>query len=233
MKRRAVEAVVFDMDGVLIDSEPLWREVEIEVFAQVGLTLTDEMCMQTMGMRINEVVDHWHGLHPWDSPSREEVAQAIVDGVARAIRERGALQEGAEEAVNFFRRLGLRLALASSSFYLLIHAVLETWGLRDRFEVVHSAEEERYGKPRPDVYLTTARKLGLAPELCLAIEDSPNGVLAAKAAGMACIAVTGERRHGDEGFEQADAMLGSLLEVDDRIWEETGTTPAPDLPATG
>lgn len=218
---------MFDMDGVLIDSEPMWREVEREVFARVGIALTDAMLVETMGVRIDQVVEHWHRRHPWAAPPREEIAHAVIDGVVAAIEERGALIDGARDAVDRFASGGLRLALASSSSYRLIEAVLTVGGLRDRFEVVHSAEEEERGKPDPAVYLTTARKLRIAPERCLAVEDSVSGVRAAKDAGMVCVAIP-EAIVADEGrFAAADAILGSIRELDERVWSLTGTIPAP------
>lgn len=221
---RPISAVVFDMDGVLIDSEPMWRAAEREVFARVGIEVTDEDLMRTMGVRIEEVVDLWHRRHPWDRPSRQAIADAIVTGVAEAVERDGVLLEGAKEAVEYFAGLGLRLALASSSPMRLIDAVLAMSGLAERFDVVHSAEEEALGKPDPAVYLSTARKLEVPPERCLAVEDSISGVRSAKAAGMVCVAVPDPAIDIRE-LARADLVLGSLSEVDERIWETTGTTP--------
>lgn len=214
------------MDGVLIDSEPIWRTVERDVFARVGIELTDEDLFPTMGVRIADVVDRWHRRHPWSDPSRQRVAAEIVDGVAHAIEQGGAVHDGAVRAVDYVRGLGLRLALASSSPMPLIEAVLSIGDLTDRFDVVLSAEDEAHGKPHPAVYLSAARRLGVAPERCLAVEDSINGVRSAKAAGMVCVAVTVAGGDHDV-FADADLVLGSLDELDDRIWEGTGTVPIP------
>jgi mannitol-1-/sugar-/sorbitol-6-/2-deoxyglucose-6-phosphatase len=219
-----IEAVVFDMDGVLVDSEPIWRAVEREVFAGVGIEVTDEDLMATMGVRVGDVVERWHQRSPWDEPSREEVARSIVDGVAQAIEREGALNQEAIRAIDYVEGLGLQLALASSSPMRLIRSVLSLGGLVDRFEVVRSAEDEDRGKPDPAVYLSTARELGVLPERCLAVEDSINGVRSAKEAGMVCVAVPVSGVV--DGFEGADLVLGSIAEFDDRIWEGTGTVPA-------
>ena len=224
MAMREIEAVIFDMDGVLIDSEPLWREVEREVFARVGLDLTDEQMVETMGMRIDEVIEHWHRRHPWDEPTRREIEDAVIEGMVKAVEGRGSLREGAMEAVDRCSRRGLRLALASSSPARLIDTVLAVTGLRERFDVVHSAQEEPRGKPDPAVYLTTAAKLGVAPERCLAVEDSASGARAAKAAGMVCVAIP-EDRSTTGSFAGADLVLSSIAELDDRIWEATATRP--------
>jgi mannitol-1-/sugar-/sorbitol-6-/2-deoxyglucose-6-phosphatase len=220
---RPIEAVVFDMDGVLVDSEPIWRAVEREVLAGVGIEVTDDDLFETMGVRVADVVERWHRRHPWDEPSREDVARSIVDRVAEAIEREGAFHQEAIRAIDYVDGLGLRLGLASSSPMRLIRSVLSIGGLADRFEVVLSAEDEERGKPDPAVYLSAARELGVPPERCLAVEDSINGVRSAKAAGMVCVAVPVSGV--TDGFEGADLVLGSVGELDDRIWEGTGTVP--------
>jgi beta-phosphoglucomutase-like phosphatase (HAD superfamily) len=223
---RPIEAVVFDMDGVLVDSEPIWRAVEREVFAGVGIEVTDEDLMATMGVRVADVVERWHGRQPWDGPSRDEIAKQIVDGVARTIERNGARNEAAERAVDYVAGLGLRLALGSSSPMPLIRAVLSLGGLADRFEAVLSAEDEEHGKPDPAVYRSAARALGVAPERCLAVEDSINGVRSAKAAGMVCVVIPAAPAD-DRRLGGADLVLASLEEFDDRIWASTGSVPEP------
>lgn len=212
------------MDGVLVDSEPIWRAVEREVFAGVGIEVTDADLMATMGVRIADVVERWHRRRPWDGPSRQEVAEKIVDGVARMIEREGALNEEATRVVDYIEGLGLRLALASSSPMRLIRSVLSLGGLADRFEVVLSAEDEDHGKPDPAVYVSAARALEVAAGRCLAVEDSINGVRSAKAAGMVCLAIPTTPSE-DDGFADADLVLQSLVDFDDRIWPSTGTVP--------
>jgi sugar-phosphatase len=223
---RPIEAVVFDMDGVLVDSEPIWRAVERDVFGGVGIDITDDDLLPTMGVRVADVVARWHRRHPWDEPSRERVVETIVERVAETIEGHGALNEGAARAIDYIGGLGLPMALASSSPMRLILAVLSMGGLTDRFAAVLTAEDEARGKPDPDVYLSAARRLGVMAERCLAVEDSINGVRAAKAAGMVCVAVPAGGA-GDDGFGEADLVLSSLVELDDRIWTGTGTVPVP------
>jgi sugar-phosphatase len=143
------------------------------------------------------------------------VADEIVRGVIDAIATRGEPKAGAVEALDFLAGQPVRLAIASSSYYRVIAAVLDRLDLAHRFEVVHSAEDERNGKPHPAVYLTAAAKLSVDPAQCLAIEDSPNGVVSAKAAGMACLAVPDEGTAADVRFAQADAVLTSLADLPD------------------
>jgi beta-phosphoglucomutase-like phosphatase (HAD superfamily) len=213
-----IEAVIFDMDGVLIDSEPFWQESEMDAFARVGLRLTREMCMQTMGLRVDEVVDYWHRRHAWEGVPSGEFEEAIIGGVAERILSKGEAKEGVARALDFFRSRGVKVALASSSAYRLIRAVTERFQLSHKFDCVYSAEDEEYGKPHPGVYLTTARRLDVSPAACLAVEDSFNGVLAAKAARMKCIAVPEEGARRDPRFQIADVILGSLEEIDEEVW---------------
>jgi sugar-phosphatase len=208
-----IEAVLFDMDGLLIDSEPFWREAEIVAFGSVGLELTDEMCRQTMGLRVDDVVEYWYGLHAWTGASKREVEHRIIDEGVRLIKLRGEPMAGVADATRLVAGLGLRTALVSSSPRRLIDAVVERLGLEVGFEFVHSAELEAYGKPHPAVYLAAADRLGVRPTACLAIEDSLPGVLAAKAARMRCVAMPESRARHDPRFSLADATLGSLVEL--------------------
>ena len=214
-----IRAVIFDMDGVLIDSEPFWQESEIDAFGRAGLALTREMCLETMGLRVDEVVEYWRRRRDFGETQAGALEDSIIGGVVERILSRGEAKEGAAEAPEFFRGRGVRVALASSSASRLIRAVTERLGLLDTFECVYSAEEEEYGKPHPGVYLTTARRLGVSPAECLAIEDSLNGVLAAKAARMKCVAVPEPAQRRDPRFSIADLVLDSLADLNEEVWQ--------------
>jgi sugar-phosphatase len=208
-----VQAAIFDMDGVLIDSEPLWWRAEQEVFARVGVALSDDDCRSTQGRRTDEVVDHWFELRPWHGPPPGEIARSIDARVAELIEANGELMPGARHALDLCTAARLRLALASSSTSALIATVVRTLHLERVFELHCSAEHERLGKPDPAVYLTTARRLGIEPALCIAIEDSPAGVLAAHRAGMRVVAVPGSHGRPDAALPGADIVLRSLREL--------------------
>jgi beta-phosphoglucomutase-like phosphatase (HAD superfamily) len=212
-----LQAVVFDMDGVLIDSEPFWRESEIEVFGRNGLHLAEADCILTTGMRIGEVTQYWYERRPWNGPPPENLAGEILRGVIRRVHERGTAMPGLPQAIRLFQSHGLRLALASSSALSLIDAVIDRLELRPQFEVICSAENEPRGKPHPDVYLSAAGKLGLAPGLCLAVEDSIAGVQSAKSAGMKCVAIPLPELRHDPRYNKADLILDSLVQMDDGI----------------
>lgn len=208
-----IKAIIFDMDGLLIDSEPLWQEAEIAAFAGAGISLTREMCRQTMGMRIDEVIEYWAGKHPQleQAITRAELKRDVHHRLLQLIRSRGEALPGAEAALQAAQQMQLPLALASSSDRLIIDAVLEKLEINSSFAVIHSAEDEHRGKPHPAVYQTTARLLDVPPPNCLAVEDSVNGLKSAKSAGMRC-ALIPEKGVGEQpDFRRADYRFESLL----------------------
>jgi sugar-phosphatase len=212
-------AAIFDMDGLLVDSEPLWQEAEVRILGGLGVPLVSGSCRQTKGMFVNEVTWHWYRRFPWRGPTPDEVAVSVVDEVCALVRTRGALRPGVHHAIDLCARRGLPAAIASSSEYRLIDLVLDRFDLRASFALAHSAQEEPYGKPHPGVFLSAAGKLGVAPERCVVWEDAPAGVLAAKAARMTCIAVPEPVERSRPVFAIADAVLGSLAEADDLLWD--------------
>lgn len=225
---RAIEAAVFDMDGLLVDSEPLWHEVEIAVFGRHGVPLTVELCRQTKGMFVGDVARHWFARAPWEGATPEDVAAEVVEAMAGVLGEEAALKPGVLHALGFCRAKGVRMALASSSPRRLIDVVVGRHGLAGWFSVVHSAEHEVAGKPHPAVFLHTARLLGTHPSRCVVFEDAAAGVHGAKAAGMVCVAVPEGRGAAGEpppGFAGADVVLGSLEELDDALWARLAALP--------
>jgi len=214
----ALEAVIFDLDGLLIDSEPYWQAAQIEILGELGVPLTPADCRTTTGMRIEEVIAYWHRRFPWSGQSPVEVAARVRRRVIESIQTDGELKAGVVPALEFVRRRGVRCALASSSACELIDAFLERFALRSYFDVISSAESEAYGKPHPAVYLSTAQRLALAPQHCLAIEDSLNGVIAAKAAQMRCLAVPERPVADDRRWGVADMVLESLAQLDEEVW---------------
>ncbi|HEY4963194.1 MAG TPA: hexitol phosphatase HxpB [Candidatus Saccharimonadales bacterium] len=215
-----IDAVIFDMDGLLIDSEPIWAEAEVKVFNGVGVPLTREMTTQTTGLRTDEVVHHWHRLFPWDSPTQQEVAQHIDELVIELIKEKGEAKQGVAEAIEACESLKLPMAIASSSPDELINTVLEKLGIKDKMQVIHSAHDEAFGKPHPAVYISTAHELGVHPTHCLTFEDSANGVLSAKAARMKCIAIPEPGMRNDKRFGIADIILHSLSDFSVEMLED-------------
>jgi mannitol-1-/sugar-/sorbitol-6-/2-deoxyglucose-6-phosphatase len=214
-----IEAVIFDMDGVLIDSEPLWREAEKRVFRKVGIDLTDKMCFQTTGLRTDETVGHWYRWKPWTNMSREDVGREIEETVCDIIDEKGSPSPGVHRLIDFFKKAGVPAGLASSSSPEVIDRVLGKLQLKQEFTVIYSAVNEKFGKPHPAVYITAAEKMGVAPVSCLAIEDSFAGLLAAKSAKMRTIVIPEKSNLDNVRFSIADLKLGSLEEFTAGHWD--------------
>ncbi len=205
-----LEAIIFDMDGLLIDSEPFWRKAEIEAFAEVGVELTESDCRETMGYRLNEVVALWHSRKPWQGKAPEAVEQRIISLVRKYIGQEGKPMKMALETIRKCREAGLKTAIASSSPLVLIEEVVNAFVIADQFDLLHSAQFEEYGKPHPAIFITTARKLGVAPDRCLVLEDSFHGVVAALAAKMKVVAVPDATMRHDPRFKAATRTLESL-----------------------
>ena len=201
------------MDGVIIDSEPLWRESIIFTFNKIGLNFTEDMCRITQGMRLHEVVAYWHSKSPWQGLSTEEVHDALLKKVTDLIIEKGIALEGVKESIHHFKSKGYKIGLASSSALSLINTVLNKLNIKDDFDVINSAEYLNYGKPHPEIFIKTAKEIQTAPIDCLVIEDSFNGVLAAKSALMKVIAIPEEELYDDPRFSIADYKLTSLSQI--------------------
>ncbi len=209
----AYEAAIFDMDGLLLESESLWRQAESEAVARLGIPLTEADFVEHTGVRMRDVARIWYNRHPWEGPTPDEVADQVIDRVVELVGDAEALP-GVGDSLELCASRGLRLALCSSSDRRLIDAVLATLDLDSFFEISHSAENDEYGKPHPQPYLSTAAKLGIAPAACLAFEDSVAGCLSAKSAGMTVVAVPEPHGRGLLGFGIADLVLGSLRGFD-------------------
>ena len=208
----AVEAVVFDLDGVLVDSDHIWHEVREGLARERGGRWTDRSEADMMGMSSTEWSQYLHevvGLAETPRELNDEVMRRMLDRYAQEL----PLIDGAADAV---RRLcaSFRLALASSSNRELIDGVLDAGGLAELFAVTVSSEEVPRGKPAPDVFLEAARRLDVPPERCAAIEDSANGIRAAHAAGMRVVAIPNRRYPpADDALELADEVVASIREL--------------------
>jgi len=204
-----IEAVVFDLDGVLVDSEPVWEQVRRQVVAEHGGHWAPDAQQRLMGMSTGEWArylgeDLGAGLPP------ETIAAEVIDQMKARYAEHVPFMPGAVDAV---RRLAASwpLGLASSSPPVLIDAVLDGAGLRECFAVAMSTEEVAHGKPAPDIYLAVTERLGRQPRRCAAVEDSANGLRSAAAAGLRVIAVPHPRYPpGADALGLATLVLPSL-----------------------
>ncbi|TLP71162.1 hexitol phosphatase HxpB [Maribacter sp. ACAM166] len=190
-----MKAVIFDMDGVIINSEPFWKKAEKEVFTSLGVQVTDEFAKITARMTTTEVTRFWFEKYPWKMTPFEEVEQMVVSKVITSIKKEGREIPGIHKFMAFLKQEKFKLGLATNSPYSIIPAVLEKIGLTNTFDVIVSAEFETKGKPDPAVYLTTSQKLNINPKNCFVIEDSCSGMQAAKTAGMKVIAFTNENKN--------------------------------------
>ena len=199
------------MDGLLIDSNLLWVEAENKILGKLGVpVLDDEKMMHAFGLREEEAVEYWFSKYPWQGAPKQEVLSDIIQEVVHLIKTQAKLMEGANEVIGLFSSQNIPMAVASSSEMVIIEAALEKFSIKDRMKVICSAENVTQGKPHPDIYLTTAKELEVNPNECLVFEDSINGVLAAKAAKMKCVAVPDIHLKGNKIFNTADLILNSL-----------------------
>lgn len=211
------KAVIYDMDGVLIDSEPLWKIAMEEVFHEVNCDLTRKDFEKTVGLRLDEVISYWYEKRPWENATPEEVLERIIQKMVILIRTNGEALDGVIKSLDFFKAKGFKIGLATSSYEILIDTVLEVLNIKHYFNKTHSAEHERFGKPHPDVYIHTAKELKVKPIECIVIEDSINGVIAGKAARMYVVCVP-EKTHqpnpkliiADETYESLTAFLSEI-----------------------
>jgi HAD superfamily hydrolase (TIGR01509 family) len=207
-----IEAVVFDLDGLLLDSEQVWDEAREQLAKERGGRWHDQAQKDMMGMSSTEWSRYMHDRIGLPEPP-EEINREVVERLAVTYRKHLPVIPGAREAVE---RLAARwpLGLASSSNRELIDLALDVLGVKHLFAATVSSEEVARGKPAPDVYLEVARRLEVDPTHAAAVEDSNNGILAAKAAGMRVLAIP--NRHfppGDDALAQADVVLDSLAEL--------------------
>ncbi|MGW4929158.1 HAD family hydrolase [Agromyces sp. NPDC004153] len=204
-----VEAVVFDMDGVIVDSEQRWEAVRRRLVIASGMAYPDEATRRMQGMSAPEWEAYLHDeLGVPGTPA--EIGRRVVAEIEASYRADLPLIPGVEEAV---RALAERypLAVASSSNRQLIELALDLAGLADAFQAIVSSEEVERGKPAPDVYLEAASRLGIAPEHCAAVEDSSNGIRSAHAAGMRVVAVPNRAYPpAADAVELADVVLDSI-----------------------
>jgi len=215
-----IKAVIFDMDGLLIDSEPLWRRAQVEAFKLAGIDpISEAEFHKTKGIGVVNAVKQWHHLKPWQNPPQHEIVSLIVQELLKLIKAEGKLLPGVVKTLDLCKREVLPMALASSSAYKVINTVVDGMAIRDYFDVIYSGEDEEYNKPNPGVFISTAKRLKVEPRDCLVFEDSPAGVLAAKAARMKCVAVPIASEKDHAFIQVADVVIDSLEEFNKSMLE--------------
>lgn len=210
----AIKAAIFDMDGLLIDSEPLWYEAAVDVFRPLGILLTPELYASSIGLRTTEFVETWFRRYTIDMSIAEQAVADINNTVVDKIRSKGEAMSGVDHVLGLLQKEGITLGLATSSPTRLIDVVVEKLGVRNVFSAFCSAEHLTHGKPHPQVYLDCASALGVHPVHCVCFEDSFHGLIAAKAARMTCVAVPLPAFRDQPRFKAADLLLNSLDEFE-------------------
>jgi HAD superfamily hydrolase (TIGR01509 family) len=207
-----LNTVIFDMDGLLIDSEPCWQEAGTETLLQFDVTLSPIQYHHTTGLRTREWLDYWFGHFGIGKEHIPAAEAALHQHVVEKIRTNAAPLPGVKEILTFFKARNFRIGLATSSPLSLVKVVVDKLGIEDYFETVASAEHLPYGKPHPQVYMDCAQAMAVSPLQCLAFEDSFNGLIAAKAARMTCVAIPVQDQAHLPKWGAADLKLNSLLE---------------------
>jgi sugar-phosphatase len=212
-------AAIFDMDGLLIDSEPLWQQAGAETLQEFGVTLTDEQYNLTTGLRTPEWIDYWFTHFSINKDRAKEAAKTIEQAALDKIKAHGEAMEGVQYIMEFFKTNGFFIGLASSSPMRLIEAVIEKLKIQPYLNAVTSAEHLPYGKPHPQVFLNCAELLNVPSTTCICFEDSFNGMIAAKAARMKCVVIPAPHVHHEGRWNAADRKLSSLLKFNTTILE--------------
>jgi len=204
------EAVIFDMDGVLIDSEPLWKIAMEKVFSDLGCKLSKNDFQRTVGLRIDEVINYWNKDQNLGVADEKSVEDDIINRMIELVRENPIPLTGVMETLEYLSKNKLKIGLATSSPNQLLQAVLDGLKIDHFFDVAHSAEFEEFGKPHPAVYLETAKKLNVDSNKCLVIEDSLNGVISGMAAKMKVVCIPEKTHLKEPRLKVADFMFEDM-----------------------
>ena len=208
------KAIIFDMDGVLIDSEPFWGQASMETMAKVGIPYTRDDVMRFQGVRIGDIVSRVWDENPV-SYSKEEIECMVCERVSELVLESGRVLPGIDNVIQKAAKWGLKIGLATSTPRRVAVNFIKRVGIGDNIDVMCTGEEVAYGKPHPEIYILCAERLGVEPWECVVFEDSVNGVVAAKAARMHTVAVPAAESRGDKRYGIADVMLDSLSSFTD------------------
>lgn len=212
-----IKAIIFDMDGVLVDSEDFWKQAEYEVFSSLGVDVNEKLVVKTKYMTTQEVTQFWFERQPWSCVSLEEAERMVVDRVIHHIESENCIIPGVINTIQHLKISGFKVGLATNSPSKIIASVKDKLNLEGILDVIVSAEYLEKGKPDPAIYRDAAKNLNLAPSNCIAIEDSPSGIRAAKDAGMLALGFSHGKRNNE--LYLADLIFDSFDELDFKIFE--------------
>ncbi|TAG99595.1 MAG: hexitol phosphatase HxpB [Sphingobacteriales bacterium] len=208
------QAAIFDMDGILIDSEPLWYEAANEAFMPYCIQLSPEEYAMSIGLRTKEFVEFWLKKYALDQEQAPLIEKKINALVISKIAQKGTVMPGVFSTLEQLKHRDFTIGLATSSPTSLIDVVVDKLNIRSYFSAFASAENLPFGKPHPQVYLNCAMALEQTPSKCICFEDSFNGLISAKSARMTCIAIPAPEFRHQPRFQAADLILNSLEEFD-------------------
>lgn len=215
-----LRAAVFDMDGLLLDTEPLWEKSMAKITEKYQIPVAPKFFKLTTGLRIYEVTEFWKVHFLWPNElSPQIVADAILDDIISEAKNKGRVMPGAKNCIHFLKQKGLKIGLATSSPMRMVQELIPLFGLSDSFDTLISADTVKFGKPHPDVFLRCAESLGIPPWACFVLEDSLSGMIAAKAARMKVVVVPEPAQFDNPQFALADVRLHSLTDFGEQIWE--------------
>jgi mannitol-1-/sugar-/sorbitol-6-/2-deoxyglucose-6-phosphatase len=205
-----IQGVVFDFDGIIVNSEPLWQRAEQALFAKEGLNLTQEDVVNTKGLASVDVVHKWLRQLPETKKSALALNEELNNNVLELLRSEGELKTGIIELLEFLKSKKFPVGIASGSSMVQIKSILDKFKINNYFKLVYSVDFERFGKPHPGVYISACKKLKIEPNFSLAFEDSFNGLIACKAAKMKAVALLDEGQINETKYDFADLKIESL-----------------------
>lgn len=206
------KAVIFDMDGVLVDTEGFWKIAEEDVFSSLGVKLDPQSCELTKTMTTKEVTNFWYSKYPWSGVEHEEVEQMVVEQVKKLISVEDCEITGVRQFINELKKERFKIGLATNSPFEIIPNVTSKLEIAHLLDCTVSSEHELSGKPQPDVYLSALSKLGIEAKDSIAIEDSKSGIMAAKNAGMVVVGFTNNGKN--KNLENADYLIDEYSQID-------------------
>jgi HAD superfamily hydrolase (TIGR01509 family) len=216
-----LNTVIFDMDGLLIDSEPWWQEAGMETLQQFDIRLTLDDYHLTTGLRTKEWIDYWFNHFGIDKTHATRAENAIIAKAIEKIHANAEPMPGVEYIFSFFAERDFRIGLATSSPLELVDTVVKKMGIGSYLQAVSSAGTLSYSKPHPQVYINCAEQLGVSPLQCICFEDSFNGLIAAKAARMKCVIIPSPDQYPLAKWGAADLKLASLKDFDEALLNQS------------
>jgi len=208
-----IESVIFDMDGLIINSEPLWEDAMIAMFKEYDISVSRKDLLNVKGFRVDEAIVYINNLKRCSNSLLAEQQKLTIKNITTLIKEKGEALPGVLSTINYCKIKNIPIAIASSSLYEVIDATINRLNLNNHFNVVYSAQDEERGKPHPGIFISTAKKMDVNISNCIIFEDSVNGVIAARAAGAIAVAVPDSSHFDNPQFSIAHHKLKSMEEA--------------------